>query len=214
LPIFFANSGHQVNFVASGEYRDYTLFIDKTPAAVIARGWPVNPDTYGVTPAEDNGMVRDLGFVFKDNILKRGFNDPNVKRRFENNPALIGRAMGTAGAHEIGHYLLQQAFDSRRILGIMNGRGPKDMGWLSFTSFNSYQNLLLNRRCAPVPLSTDTIIGGITSPGGGGGGGDFGGGYGGGYPFWWYSMWAFVNWVNSIPVDRYSELPIIRFLEN
>jgi len=36
----------------------------------------------------------------------------------------------------------------------------------------------------------------------GGGGGDGGYSGGGGYPSWWYSMWAFVAWVNSIPVGR------------
>jgi RHS repeat-associated protein len=38
--------------------------------------------------------------------------------------------------------------------------------------------------------------------GGGPGGGDGGpvGGFGG-YPGWWYSMWAFVDWVNSITTD-------------
>ncbi|MGH3939022.1 MAG: RHS repeat-associated core domain-containing protein [Pseudonocardiaceae bacterium] len=41
-----------------------------------------------------------------------------------------------------------------------------------------------------------------TGGGGGGGGGDFGGGRGGGgYPSWWYSMWAFADWVRSIRVE-------------
>jgi len=39
--------------------------------------------------------------------------------------------------------------------------------------------------------------GGTVGGGGGGGGGDFGG-----YPSWWYSLWAFVDWVNSIPVGN------------
>lgn len=48
----------------------------------------------------------------------------------------------------------------------------------------------------------------ITRPalpgGGGGGGGDFGGGGGGfgGYPGWYYSMWAFADWVSSIRIER------------
>jgi hypothetical protein len=40
-------------------------------------------------------------------------------------------------------------------------------------------------------------------PSGGGGGG--GGGYGGGYPFWLYSMWDFLDWVDSIPVGPLPE---------
>jgi RHS repeat-associated protein len=70
-------------------------------------------------------------------------------------------------------------------------------------------NLLVKLFCITLPqqpLTTPTSIPG-TSPlmrplipgGGGGSGGGFLGG-GGGYPGWWYSMWSFVSWVNSIPV--------------
>jgi hypothetical protein len=41
----------------------------------------------------------------------------------------------------------------------------------------------------------------VTRPPSGGGGGGGGVGFGGGYPGWWYSMWNFVNWVNSITVS-------------
>lgn len=34
------------------------------------------------------------------------------------------------------------------------------------------------------------------------GGGDGGHSGGGGYPEWWYSMWDFVNWVNSIQIEK------------
>ena len=46
-----------------------------------------------------------------------------------------------------------------------------------------------------VPNNSPTLR--PVSGGGGGGGGYIGGG---GYPGWWYQMWSFSNWVNSIPV--------------
>jgi hypothetical protein len=44
----------------------------------------------------------------------------------------------------------------------------------------------------------------ITLPliGGGGGEGLGGVNYYGGYPSWWYSMWRFADWVDSVPVER------------
>jgi RHS repeat-associated protein len=49
----------------------------------------------------------------------------------------------------------------------------------------------------------------IFSAGGGGGGGD-GGVFvgGGGLPSWYYSMWDFLNWVNSIPVGPRYEVTV------
>ena len=48
--------------------------------------------------------------------------------------------------------------------------------------------------------------------GGGGGGGGLGGaGYSRGYPVWWYQMWGFLGWVNSIPVG-YNEVVTVRML--
>ena len=50
------------------------------------------------------------------------------------------------------------------------------------------------------PATLGTQITPLPLPGGGGSGG---GGYvGGGYPSWYSSMWAFVDWVRSIPIGR------------
>jgi hypothetical protein len=110
---------------------------------------------------------------------------------------ILGMALGTAGAHEIGHFLLQQTIDSARIQGIMRKSPPKDFGLTKWPAFNTYQNILLKRKCAPISLPTVTIPGQITPGGGGGGGGggsdDGGGGrLGGGDPFdefRWLELW-------------------------
>jgi hypothetical protein len=54
------------------------------------------------------------------------------------------------------------------------------------------------KQCGRKNLIINDPPGGGRISGGGPGGGDPGFIGGGGYPGWWYSMWAFVDWVNSI----------------
>ena len=69
-------------------------------------------------------------------------------------------------------------------------------------TFNAAQIMLLNQRCAPLTTnSTLSNISPVVRPllGGGGGGGIGFGGYGGD-PWWMFSMWDFLAWVDSIQV--------------
>jgi hypothetical protein len=138
-----------------------------------------------------------------DRLISSATSTTSGRILFPLSPNFLGFGLGTAAAHEIGHRLLQQNFDSNTISGIMHADFT-GVGWFgAVKTFNAAQIMLLNRQCAPV--TTDTTVPN-NSPtlrpilGGGPGGGIHENGHmGGGYPSWWYSMWSFVNWVNSIP---------------
>ena len=85
---------------------------------------------------------------------------------------------------------------------------PKDGGNTGQSILNTMLVKLFCITLPNIPISTTDLPINTSLPllpvGGGGGGGDreVGGvvGFAYGYPGWWYSMWDFVSWVNSIPV--------------
>jgi RHS repeat-associated protein len=138
----------------------------------------------------------------------------NVLFFFNPNPyftqASLGTVEGRVGAHEV----VQHGF---------LGWGPE--GWTSdITRSNVRPNTLFKPSTGRFDMSASTAeaLGKLCPPdkkpaanavhellhgvGGGPDIGFFGGFYG--YPSWWYDMWAFVDWVNSIPVGGEREVEI------
>jgi RHS repeat-associated protein len=116
----------------------------------------------------------------------------------------LGTAMGRVGAHEvIQHGLLGQAKETTSGDITESRVSTVTLFNPQTTRFNigSSAAASLSNLCPPTttPQSTlhEALHGGLIGGGGiPGGGGPYIGG--GGYPSWWYSMWEFVDWVNSI----------------
>ncbi|MBK7705523.1 MAG: RHS repeat-associated core domain-containing protein [Acidobacteria bacterium] len=103
-----------------------------------------DPDVVGQTEMESqNGPVRPLGTVFVKNLITNASSDALSKALFEQNPRNLGIGLGRAAAHEIGHFLLQQTYDSSSIRGVMhksfNGRQWFSSDTRSLWTFNSNQ---------------------------------------------------------------------------
>lgn len=108
----------------------------------------------------------------------------------------FGRPDGHASAPEVDWTIgddkfVQAAQDTFEVLG---GRGPLTARTIRNLIKEIVKGCGKNAPIRIVPRATAGV---------GGGPGDTGGGpIGfGGYPSWWYSMWAFVAWVNSITTD-------------
>ena len=79
-----------------------------------------NPTTVGSTPLTDDGKgVKSYGQVFVNNLQASATLTSDGKTAFEQNSLALGIGLGRAGSHEIGHFLLQQNFDSSSIKGVM-----------------------------------------------------------------------------------------------
>lgn len=91
----------EVQFVNSGA--DYTLYVEQDV------GTRSNaPDAVGATPYDpQTGVVKNYGYVFinQANASIRKTNE-GIAAAGQDSTAL-GKALGRAGAHEVGHYLLQ-----------------------------------------------------------------------------------------------------------
>lgn len=115
----------------------------------------------------------------------------------------FGRALGRVGAHETGHFFLQVGNSYHSSSNTLMQRGFNGEEWWqeaynSTHKFTAAEAEKIRARCPREPISAPpTEI--FTSFGGGGGDGGVGG-YFGGYPSWWYYMWDFLNWIDSIPV--------------
>jgi RHS repeat-associated protein len=158
-------------------------------------------------------FVNNSGFASTDRLRETINSDRDqVQRALGMIDVNFGRALGRVAAHESMHYFLQLFNRDHTPAGLMQaGFGGRE--W--FSTANNADFLLsaaqansLSLRCPPV-TTTDSPLGTqLHSVGGGGGGGGSGYVGGGGYPSWWYSMWAFVEWVNSIPVSRREEVTV------
>jgi RHS repeat-associated protein len=208
----FGTANLTVDFV--GRAADYWLSINAH-----ATGYTTDASAVGMTPLTPANTVGTDGRVFVDRLTTSATSTAAGSTTFGQNSNALAIGLGRAGSHEIAHYFLQQNFDSAAIQGVMHS-GFTGEQWFSTTTqrmwtFSAAQALVMamraNALCAPV--STDTTVPNtqptmrplIGGGGGGGGGGGFLGG-GGGYPGWWYSMWDFVGWVNSIGVGGHGYL--------
>jgi RHS repeat-associated protein len=182
----FAAAGQQINFLpANSRGADFNLTVF---SSVAGSGHTEGSRTVGSTdlvsgqgsPATNNGRV------YVDRLMNSATNTTMGRILFPLSPNFLGFGLGTAAAHEIGHRLLQQRFDSSAISGIMHA-GFTGVEWFAaIRTFNAAQIMKLNSRCAPI--TTDATVPN-TSPTmrplirGGGGGRDitpifFGGGDG------------------------------------
>jgi len=135
---------------------------------------------------------------------------PPVSGRERNPYIFISSAFVTEAESGPHNYERFEGLSGEEVLGVMlvhellhtAGRIPHDSNSAAQSHLN---DLLVKIFCVTIPnqpASTTTpalqnsptirpIIGGV--------GIGTGIGYGG-YPSWWYSMWSFASWVNSIPV--------------
>jgi hypothetical protein len=180
----FAAAGQQINFLpANSRGADFNLTVF---SSVAASGRRELSTTVGSTDLLRGGSVSNNGRVYVDRLTNSAISTTSGKILFPLSPSFLGIGLGTAAAHEIGHRLLQQNFDSAAISGIMHS-GFSGVEWFgAIRTFNAAQTMILNNRCAPI--RTDTTVPN-TSPTmrplirGGGGGRDitpilFGGGDG------------------------------------
>ena len=127
-----------------------------------------------------------------------------------------GLAMGRVMAHEmITHQLLARNNDvppsplghTRSGITSTNWNAKSLFNRGTGNAYNLSRNLrdLLNSLCLPADPQAPTP----PTYAGGGGGGD-NGGYtgGGGYPYWYYSMLEFLDWIDSIPVGRPTHVEV------
>ena len=198
ISAIFGAAGQQISFLPGmTQGADYNLTI------ISAAPSSVSPRAVGSTDllGGAGSAVNNVGRVWVDRLTNSATDTAAGRILLPVSPNFLGYGLGMAAAHEIGHYLLQQNFDSWAISGIMHA-GFTGVEWFgAVRTFNAAQIMKLNSLCAPV--TTDrTVPNNSPIIRGGGGGGGFGGGYigGGGYPSWMYSMWAFVAAINSIPV--------------
>jgi RHS repeat-associated protein len=198
----FGTAGVDINFVNSNA--DYYLSINAK-----GENYTTNPDAVGITYlSPDGSRVQNNGRVFVDRLTNSAKSNSQSATAFDQSSNALAIGLGRAGAHEIGHYLLQQNFDSANIQGVMHNGFSGDQ-WFATTTqnlwtFSDLQKLILRARCHPSTVQTQVtpLANQISYIGGGGNGGGY---VGGGYPGWWYSMWAFVGWVNSITVGGYDD---------
>jgi RHS repeat-associated protein len=202
----FNQAGHQVQF-------DNPANADRTYNLNLTNFEPSHlPTALGATSPDGSGGISNRGAAYLTRIRGSLEDDPNpgmraLGRHNEN----FGTALGRVAAHEAGHYLLQfRHSDNPRMEGLMRDqfRGDSTLFLRNGDNnrrfeFTAQQAQQLAQLCQPPAAPANPAT--TPSPGVGGGGGGidrtfYGYGYGG-YPSWWYHMWAFVAWVNSIRVE-------------
>jgi len=170
---------------------------------IVAPGWTdLNPSGTAVT---SSGFASTQ--VLAGSIESGLISNPGMQA-MGRHPDNLAIGLGRVGAHEASHFFLQMLGHSSGGLMSTSFTGAQWFGAAYKNDFRfSLQQMAQLFRSCPQLLSTPNTIPQTTitprpliGGGGGVGGGGFGGGFGGGYPGWWYSMWAFVNWVNSIEV--------------
>jgi len=200
ITAIFAAAGHQINFVATNAAgANYNLTIGTNPAALGRNN--ERRDAVGSTDLVTGRRVGGAGQVYTDRLIASATSTTAGRILFGVLPErFLGLGLGTAASHEIGHYLLQQNFDSPNIQGIMKA-GFSGLEWFgAIHTFNYNQMLQLNRLCATTDSSVPNnfliprqLIPRV-SPGLGGinyiGGGGFGGGMNG--------LREFLDWISSI----------------
>jgi hypothetical protein len=139
----FATAGQEINFVSTNA--NYYL-----NANAVGANYTNNPDAIGLTPL-DGSAVTNVGRVFVDRLTTSATNDDGSSRAFNQNSKALAIGLGRAGSHEIGHYLLQQNYDSSAITGVMHN-SFKGSEWFGKTSeglwkFSPAQIKQLNSLC-------------------------------------------------------------------
>jgi RHS repeat-associated protein len=159
----YAYAGNDpVNFVDPSGLCTFSNFLDaKTKGAdynltVIATAPSSVPSTWaGSTDLTSTRAVDSKGRIWVNRLQKFSTNTTAGRILFPLSDNFLGFALGTAAAHEIAHYLLQQNFD-RPFSGIMKD-DMNGVEWFgAIRTFNPAQIMILNRRCAPV--TTDTTV--------------------------------------------------------
>ncbi|HEX6046786.1 MAG TPA: RHS repeat-associated core domain-containing protein [Pyrinomonadaceae bacterium] len=196
----FTAANQQVNFVpANSRSADFRLTIFSSPTAA-NRTEPSR--VVGSTDLGRGRRVTNEGRIYVDRLTASATGDTASRILFNLLPQFLGYGLGTAGAHEIGHFLLQQNFDSSTMQGIMTAsfRGTQWFGALR--TFTAGQIERLNNLCAlstnpSVPSTSITLrplrptirlgLGGIN--------------FFVSDPWWSQSLQEFLDWVNSIGRD-------------
>lgn len=110
----YAQANIKVEFTSDNP--DYILIVAKEPA----KDSTVKKTAVGSTGLLKDDVVGNVGFVYTERVVKFGKNyDSASQTAFEQNSRSLGIALGRAGAHEIGHYLLQQNRDGMGFNGVM-----------------------------------------------------------------------------------------------
>ena len=159
----FATAGVGVSFNFSGA-ADYSLDVTTSAAGLgyhqsvpgLIEGSPQDPNAGGETPGFGN-YIANFGMVYVDRFLTSGYNTTGS----------LATALGWAGAHEAGHYLLHIG-DSPRNMGVM---APTLNGSNWWPGFTGGQAILLQDKCNKLhPPGGQPIRPGWGGAGGGGGG--------------------------------------------
>ena len=143
----YATAGQQVNFVSNNT--DYWLSVNARAGDYRSFYRDLSANTVGVT-GKAGGLVADQGRVFVDRLSTYA----GTATSFAQNSNNLGIGLGRAGAHEIAHFLLQQASHTAMIQGVMS-TSFSGAQWFSLTSqglwtFNAYQIWRLNQFCKPI----------------------------------------------------------------
>ena len=201
----FAAAGQQVNFVqANAAGANYNLTIATNPAAMARND---RPSAVGSTDLSGpGGAVLNRGRVFTDRLVGSINNTTAGRILFGvSQERFLGLGLGTAAAHEIGHFLLQQNFDSPNIRGIMTASFTGTQWFGAQRNFNINQILQLGKLCQTLATDSAAPNTSLTPreliPTGGRGGGlgginFIGSPFGGGMNI----LREFLDWINSISV--------------
>lgn len=154
----FSASNHNVIFVNSSANADYTLSVGATAPATY-NGVALSSNAVGVTGVT-GGVVQNSGYVYVNRLTTSATSNSAAATAFGQHSNALPIGLARAGAHEIGHHLLQQFYDSSTISGLMHP-GFSGNQWFSRTSqglftFNPGHIARLNQRCAS--LTTDPSI--------------------------------------------------------
>lgn len=185
-----------------------------------ANGGSLNLQVTGIYEGAAASHIRSQGFSIADprfpGVFPTGGNTGYVNstnlstvRPFGTNLASPGTVMGRVASHElIQHGFLGFPRESRGgdITDAVVSRQQVFSPTTNRFNMNPITSAMLAGLCPPAqpaPAAAPNVPDG-GGGGGGGGGGDFGGGGGGGggYPSWWYALWEFLAWVNSIQIAR------------
>ncbi len=148
----FGAAGQQINFLpANAGGPDFNLTVYST-----ASGHDEGSTTVGSSDlvSGQGSPVTGNGRAYVDRLTNSATATTSGRILFPLSRNFLGFGLGTAGAHEIGHRLLQQRLDSNAISGIMHA-GFTGVEWFgAIRTFNAAQIMLPNSRCAPVTTET------------------------------------------------------------
>lgn len=199
----FESGGHNVVFNNAGAANGGSMNLN------VVSQYPANVEKFitdqGANPNRIPGVFPTGGGNGYVNSTVLFFFNPNPYAR----SASMGTVEGRIGAHEV----IQHGFLGWGLEGWSNditrsNVRPGTMFKPTTGRFDMSASTAeaLGKLCPPAPKPAANAVHELLhGPIGGGGEGLF---IFYGYPSWWYDMWAFVDWVNSIPVGGEREVEI------